>query len=320
MHDPLDKQGAFAKVAHTIHAHHHHFGWCRENIPVIHAAPGDTIALECMDASGGQITSNSRAVDLLSYDLGRGNPVTGPVYVDGAEPGDVISLEMLGIEQSGVGWTSIMPNFGLLDDQFPNPALKLWKYEPDEARVAFSDVAQVWLKPFCGTIGAAPAAPGVHSVIPPYPTGGNLDLRDMGAGAKIFLPVEVPGGLISLGDMHAAQGDGEVCGSAIESAMNVVVKVGLEKGMNLSSPRLIGTGRPTGRQVRERITSGISENLLVASRNAVQQMIDWLCQAEKICPEDAYMLCSICGDLRISEIVNRPRHVVTFAMSLDVFD
>lgn len=307
-------------VTHTIHAHHHHFGWCRDNRPAIHAAPGDVMALDCLDASGGQITAASQPQDLLHYDLARGNPTTGPIFVDGAQPGDAVSVEILEIVPSGVGWTSIMPGFGLLSDQFPQPALKLWRYDPHQTRVAFSDIARVWLQPFCGTIGAALAAPGVHPVIPPYRTGGNLDLRDMGAGATIYLPVEVPGGLISMGDMHAAQGDGEVCGSAIESAMRVIVKVGLEKGMNLSSPWLIGMGRSLRPPAQERITTGISADLFDAARSAVSQMIDWLSIDEKLSAEDAYMLCSISGDLRISEIVNRPRYVVTFAMSLDVFN
>ncbi len=151
------------------------------------------------------------------------NPVTGPVFVDGAEPGDALKVTIGDFGPSGFGWTAIIPGFGLLADQFTEPRLHLWSYDPTGREpMLFGRYARVPLKPFAGTVGVAPAEPGHHSVIPPRPVGGNMDVRDLTAGAVLYLPVEVPGALFSIGDTHAAQGDGEVCGTAIESAMEVV--------------------------------------------------------------------------------------------------
>ena len=131
---------------------------------------------------------------------------------------------------SGFGWTANIPGFGLLADDFKEPALNIWKYDAASLEPAlFGKNARVPLKPFAGTIGNAPAEMGLHSVVPPRRVGGNLDIRDLAAGTTLYLPVEVAGALFSVGDTHAAQGDGEVCGTAIESPMDVVLKLDLVK-------------------------------------------------------------------------------------------
>ena len=205
---------------HTIHGHHHHFGWDRSNAPVLTVAPGGTVAFACQDASGGQITAASSAVDLGGLDFARINPVTGPVFVDGAMPGDTLVIAVESFDPSGFGWTATIPGFGLLADDFPDPALHLWSYDRSAATpAAWGSFGRVPVRPFAGTMGVAPAAPGLHSVVPPRRVGGNLDIRDLTAGSVLHLPVEVAGALFSVGDTHAAQGDGEVCGTAIESPM-----------------------------------------------------------------------------------------------------
>jgi len=177
------------------------------------------------------------------------------------------------------------------------------------------------LKPFAGTIGLALAEPGLHSVVPPRRVGGNLDIRDLSAGTTLYLPVEVEGALFSIGDTHAAQGDGEVCGTAIESPMRAVVTLELVKDTRLESPRFTTPG-PVSRHLDAAgydVTTGVGPDLMTGAREAVARMIDLLCAARKMSPVEAYMLCSVCGDLRISEIVDQPNWVVSFYFPRVVF-
>jgi acetamidase/formamidase len=177
------------------------------------------------------------------------------------------------------------------------------------------------LKPFCGTIGLAPAEPGLHSIVPPRRVGGNMDIRDLAAGTVLHLPVEVPGGLLSLGDTHAAQGDGEVCGTAIESASSLAVKLDLVKGANLTAPRFTTPG-PVTRHLDGagyEVTTGIGPDLMAAARDAVAAMVDLIAAGQAMAAVDAYMLCSVCGDLRVSEIVDQPNWVVSFYFPRIVF-
>src|SRR6202008_2389288 len=161
---------------------------------------------------------------------------------------------------SGVGWTANIPGFGLLADQFPDPALHIWKYDPNTmAASLYGPGGKVPLKPFAGTIGLAPAEPGLHSVVPPRRVGGNLATRALAAGAALSLPGEVAGALFSIGDTHAAQGDGEVCGTAIESPMRVALRFDLIKQQPLAFPRFRTPG-PVSRHLDTRgydTTTGI---------------------------------------------------------------
>ena len=286
-------------------------------------APGETIEFHPQDSSGGQLNPNSTLADLAKLDFGKVNPVAGPVYIDGAEPGDAIKVTLLGFTPSGWGWTANIPGFGLLADQFKDPALHIWKYNPDTlAPAMYGPGGRVPLKPFCGTIGLAPAEPGVHSIVPPRRMGGNMDIRDMSAGTVLYLPVEVAGGLFSVGDTHATQGDGEVCGTAIESPCALAAKFDLVKGANLAFPRFTTAG-PVSRHFDEKgyeATTGIGPDLMEAARNAVSGMIDLLTARYKMSAVDAYMLCSVCGDLRISEIVDMPNWVVSFYFPRMIFE
>ncbi len=310
-------------AAHTLHAYQHHHGWDNALAPKITVAPGETVAFETVDASGEQLSQHSTLADLRAMDFSRVNPVTGPVFIDGAEPGDVLRVTVLDFAPSGWGWTANIPGFGLLADQFPDAALQLWKYDSASlAPAAFGTMARVPLKPFCGTIGVAPAAPGLHSILPPRRVGGNIDVRDLAAGAELFLPIEVAGALFSVGDTHAAQGDGEVCGTAIESPMAVSLRFDLLKATPLKFPRLVVPG-PVTRHLDARgyeITTGIGPDLMQCARDAVSGMIDLLGAQRAMSAVDAYMLCSVCADLRINSIVDRPNWLVSLYLPRIVFD
>ncbi|TPJ60106.1 acetamidase/formamidase family protein [Mesorhizobium sp. B2-7-1] len=308
---------------YTIHGRHHHFGWDNSSAPVERVAPGSTIEFQCLDSSGGQLKPDSTVADAAKLDFAKVNPVTGPIFVEGAEPGDALKVTIEMFKPSGFGWTANIPGFGLLADDFKEPALNIWKYDAASLEPAlFGKNARVPLKPFAGTIGNAPAEMGHHSVVPPRRVGGNLDIRDLAAGTTLYLPVEVSGALFSVGDTHAAQGDGEVCGTAIESPMDVVLKLDLVKDARLKTPRFTTPG-PVTRHLDAKgyeVTTGIGPDLMTGARDAVSQMVDLLAGRYKLDPVDAYMLVSVCGDLRISEIVDMPNWVVSFYFPRCVFE
>ena len=312
-----------ATALHTLHAAHGHCGWDNAVPPALTVAPGATVEIACRDASGGQLTTASTAADIAGLDFSRINPVTGPIFVDGAQPGDALQITLESFAPSGFGWTANIPGFGLLADQFPEPALHLWTYDRTASQpAAYGPGGRVPLKPFAGTIGLALAEPGVHSVVPPRRVGGNLDIRDLAAGTTLWLPVEVAGGLFSMGDTHAAQGDGEVCGTAIESPMGAVVTLELVKDAGLEAPRFTTPG-PVSRHLDAagyEVTTGVGPDLMTGAREAVARMLDRLCATRAMAPVEAYMLCSVCGDLRISEIVDQPNWVVAFYFPRVVFD
>ena len=300
---------------HTIHKHQHHFGWDNSIEPILSVSPGQTIEVQTIDSSGGQLSANSTLADLGTLSFEQINPVTGPILIEGAEPGDGVAITFLDFKPSGWGWTANIPGFGLLTDQFPEAALHIWKYDSVAMEPAlYGPGGKVPLKPFVGTIGLALAEPGLHSVVPPRRVGGNLDIRDNTVGTTLYLPVEVAGGLLSLGDTHAAQGDGEICGTAIESPMDVTLTLDLVKGANLKMPRFTTPG-PVTRHLDAKgyeVTTGIGPDLMTGARDAVAGMIDLLSSRYGMAPVEAYMLVSTCGDLRISEIVDMPNWVVSF--------
>jgi acetamidase/formamidase len=308
---------------HTIHSHQCHFGWNKDNQPVVMAKPGETIEFHPVDSSGGQLTPKSTVADIATLDFARVNPVAGPVHIDGARPGDAIKVTLLDFAPSGWGWTANIPGFGLLADHFKDPALHIWTYDKIALTpAAYGPGGKVPLKPFCGTIGLAPAEPGLHSIVPPRRVGGNMDIRDLAAGTVLYLPVEVPGGLFSVGDTHATQGDGEVCGTAIESPCSLAARFDLVKGAHLKFPRFTTPG-PVARHMDHKgyeATTGIGPDLMEATRAALKGMIELLSARYKMNEVDAYMLCSVAGDLRISEVVDIPNWVVSFYFPRCVFE
>jgi len=309
------------KHRHTIH--HRHHGWDNSFAPAVHIAPGESLEFEVADAAGGQLSDTSVVADVGRLDFSKINPVSGPVYIDRAEPGDVLKVTLLSFVPSGWGWTANIPGFGLLAEEFKDPALHLWRYDPETlAPALFGRWGKVPLKPFTGTIGVALAEPGLHSIVPPRRVGGNMDIRDIAQGTELFLPVEVAGALFSVGDTHAAQGDGEVCGTALESPMRVALQFDLIKQQPLSYPRFTTPG-PVTRHLDAQgyeATTGIGPDLMQAARAAVSSMIELLVRTRGMPAIDAYLLCSVCGDLRISEIVDLPNWTVSFYFPRLVFE
>ncbi len=309
-------------MTHTIHADRHHWRWDNRLPPAATVAPGDTVELSALDPGGGQIGPQSSAEQLLALDWGRVNPVSGPIYVDGASPGDALKIAILSLAPCGWGWSALIPGFGLLAEDFPAPVLRLWTYDRTGRNPLAYGPARLPLRPMLGSIGLAPAQAGAHDILPPRRVGGTIDIRDLGEGAVLHLPVEVPGGLLSLGDGHGVQGDGEVCGTGLETALAVAVRIDLVKDARLPGPQFELPG-PVGGHLAGRgyyATTGIGPSLMAGAVAAVRAMIDLLGRRHGLAPEDAYILCSLAADLKISEIVDRPNWVVSLYFPRLVFD
>ncbi|PSR22979.1 MAG: acetamidase [Sulfobacillus acidophilus] len=294
-----------------------HWTWNNAHAPVVTVRSGDLITLEVANASGGQIQIDSTVQDVAHLDFTRVNPVSGPVFVESAEPGDALLVEVLGMEMDSWGWTANIPGFGLLAEEFSEPHLRISRVGTDYAEILSGIFIPVC--PFIGTIGVAPAQSGDHPLVPPSVQGGNMDMRDVTTGCKLWLPVAVPGALLSVGDTHAAQGDGEVAGTAIETSSMVTLRVYLQKNVRLGTPRLESDSR-TRRQGGAWVTTGIGPDLLQAARHATREMIDWLGQWTGLSRLDAYLLLSVAGDLAISEVVDAPNWVVSMRLGKDIFE
>lgn len=309
--------------SHIVEKDHCHFGWDRSIPPVLELSPGDTVTFDLLDAGGRQVTPDSSVGDLGRFDFGRVNPAFGPVFVKGAQPGDALKVSVVSISTRGWGWTANIPGFGLLADRFDDPALHIWRFDPATlAPAPYGPGGKVPLKPFPGIIGVAPADEGVHSAVSPRRVGGNMDTRDLAEGSQLLLPVEVPGALFSVGDGHAAQGDGEVCGTAIECPMEITLRFDILKSANLRFPRFT-TGGPVTRHLDLKgyeVTMGIGPDLKEAAREAVSDMVDLIAGGHGMAPVEAYMLCSVCADLRISEIVDEPHWVVSCYFPRVIFE
>ncbi len=301
--------------AFRVGAEHRHFVWDRDLPPALEAETGSTITLEVTNSSGGQIRPDSGLDDVRAFDLARVNPVTGPIYVRGAEPGDTLVVHVLSVDVGTWGWTANLPGFGLLADRFPKPHLRISRITDRYAELLSG--IRVPLQPFVGTIGVAQAEPGSHPMLPPSKNGGNMDIRQVSAGSRLWLPVAVRGALLSLGDSHAAQGDGEVCGTAVEVDSAVTVRLELLRGRHLASP-IVETHPVSGRSGRTVATTGIGPDLFEASREATWHMIEVIVRETGIDPLDAYLLASVAGDLKISEVVDRPNWVVTMHLEKDI--
>lgn len=306
----------------TIHDFnsHSHIGWDKDIKPIAEVESGQTITYEITEASGGQFTKKSTNDSLTSLDFSKVNPVAGPVYVKGAQPGDTLEIEMINFRQLDWGWTGIIPGFGLLAEQFKDPYLKIFDLTKDNT-TEFLPGINLFIKPFPGTLGVALPEAGNHSIVPPRQNGGNMDIRHLTRGTKLYLPVFVEGALFSIGDTHAAQGDGEVCGTAIEASMETTVRFKLHKGKTIAEPRYEIPGAPTPEadSLGYYVTTGYGPDLTQASRKAISYMIEHLMDRYCMKAEDAYMLCSLAVDLRINEIVDAPNWLVSAFLPNAIF-
>ena len=292
-----------------------HNVWDNAIPPVVTVDPGDTVELDVLNASGGQITPDSTVADVLGMDFSRVNPVTGPIAVTGAEPGDALVVDVVDIACEDGGWTANIPGFGLLADDFPEAHLLFPRV--GGGVVHLLDGLEIPSVPMIGTIGMPAAEPGALPMVPPHRHGGNLDIRDVAVGTRLRLPVAVAGGLLSIGDTHAAMGDGEVCGTGVETGSVVTVRVAVEKGAAPPAAVLETDGRTlrTGPQL---ITTGVGPDLWQAARDATRSAIDLVVARTGLAPVDAYLLLSVAGDLHISEIVDLPNVVVSLHLAATV--
>lgn len=305
---------------HALTKEQHHTKWDNTLAPALEINPGDVVHFQCEEVTGGQVTPGCPASVLGALDFDRIYPLTGPVLVNGAEPGDALAVELLELRTQGWAWTGILPGLGLLKEEFNQPYLKHWDLANGRT-TEFRPGIVIPLDPFPGTIGVAPREPGQHMVMPPGAFGGNMDIRHLHEGTTLFLPVQVPGALFSVGDCHAGQGDGEVCVTGLEAPMELTLRFGLVKGAGFAEPRFITKGplNPKFEGQGYYVTTGIGPDLYANSQKAVRAMIDWLGREKGLAPEDAYLLCSAVGDLKISEIVDQPNWIASFYLPLGIF-
>jgi len=308
----------------TVHVRREqfHLAWDRGIAPIATVRSGACVSFDLLDASCGQIKPDSTVDAIRSLDFSRVDQVNGPIFVEGAMPGDALEIEFLELYPAEWGWTAIIPGFGLLADEFSEPALRIWQFASTaESDAAFGAGIRIPMAPFCGEVGVAPGAAGAFSTIPPYRHGGNMDTKHLTQGAHLFLPVEAEGALFSIGDGHAAQGDGEVCGTAIETPMRVAVRLTVRKDVQVRSPQFLTAGplAPRINTAAYYATDGIGPDLMEAARDAIRQMIDHLERSYGLSRQDAYMLCSVAVDLKICEIVDVPNWLVGAFLPLSIF-
>ena len=297
-----------------------HYRWDNRIPPRLEVESGDTVVFQCRDAGDGWYTRDSTAEDVLRRPI-KGHPLTGPVLVRGARPGDVLQVEILELVPGELGFTQFGPGRGLLPEEFPGPYLKLWDLR-DGRSAEFKPGIRVPLEPFLGVMGVALDEPGEHLTAPPRKNGGNLDVKQLTAGSTLYLPVWVDGALFSAGDGHAAQGDGEVCITAIETRMRATLRFTLRRDFRLDAPELRTAGPLAARTNvgPYHATMGIEPDLMAATKGAVRAMIGYLVRAHGLSREEAYALCSVAVDLRISEVVDAPNWVVSAFLPLSIFE
>jgi formamidase len=338
-----------------------HNRWHPDIPPAVSVEPGDELVLETRDALDGQIGPGSTRADVYTLDISRVHPLTGPVFVDGAEPGDLLEVEILGIEPSAFGYTVQSPGFGFLRHAMSEPFLARWEIADSFARSEDIPGVRIGGDVFMGTIGVAPsrelmqragererrlaasgalvdlpsaagAVPADPAIaedalrtIPPRENAGNVDVKQLTAGTRLLMPVWVSGALLSAGDAHFAQGDGEVCGQAIEVRSTLRCRVGLRKGGGREVEGLRFAGAFPAQPERPYFaTTGIctdtAEDLTAAARSATLAMVEHLVRERGYTREQAYAICSVAVDLRVSQAVDVPNLLVSAFLPLDIFD
>lgn len=297
----------------TLSAEPTHSVWDRSLEPRLRISPGDEVRIECKDASGGQVYPGMTVEEFQKIDRNRIHSLTGPVWIDGAEPGDVLQVDVLEVEHRGWGWSSVIPGLGFLKERFSTPYFFNWKLEGGETRSLAPAVLP--LRPFLGVMGVARADDGQFRTRPPGSFGGNLDVRELCAGSTLYLPVYNAGALFSCGDGHAAQGDGEVCINGIECPLDVTLRFQLHKQKPLAGPMV---------EAREEVVSDswvvveCGEDLVAAARNATHRMVDLLVSRWGMDEVQAYVLCSVALKLRLSQVVNEPVYTVSGSISKQI--
>ena len=325
--------------------------------PIATVSPGETFTVETLDAFGGRVTSQDTPPSQVLA-LPYVNPVTGPIYIQGAEKGDTLAVTIVDIKASrDFGVSATIPEFGGLCGTFLTRTLnepleeRVWVHPIGPSGIVFDpglDIPAIPFEPFYGTIGTSPELEAISTLAPGF-HGGNMDAPDMCPGNTAYFPVNVPGALLHLGDGHAAQGDGEVAGTAIEMDADVtltteLIKDGpvLEQGPHYEGPaRLMDipsrrfyatTGLPLKaageippdmaylESPKAAGLENLSKDISLAARNALLEIIDYMVRTYDLTPEQAYIVASVAVDLRIGQLVDVPNVGVTAILPLDIFD
>lgn len=278
--------------------------------PILRVPSGAIIEAYTEDASDEQFDLDSGMEDLDALDFGPIHPLTGPVYVEGASPGDVLKVSLHEVEVGDWGWNAIVPGFGFLADTLPGKYIRIYELGPDKEFVQFNENIRIPLRPFPGVMGVAPTTEEMLSTIPPRANGGNMDDPNMTAGTTVYFPVFVEGALFSIGDGHATQGLGEVCGTAIEAPLRIIYEVEVIKDRSIQEPQY--------ETADYYATTGFAPTIDEAAKKATLYMIEYLEAEHGLTTEEAYALCSLAGDLKIAEVVDLPNMLVTMHLSKEV--
>src|SRR2546422_6456803 len=299
-----------------------HREWNNAIAPRLAIDPGDPGVFDTRDAADRYYSRKSTHEDVLGRGPFRGHPLTGPVRVNGAAPGDVLVVEILDMRPGAdFGWTNVRPGRGLLpESDFSKPFLQIWDLS-DGTHARMDRRVAVPVEAFPGVMGTALDEPGGHSTMPPRKNGGNMDVKHLVAGTTLYLPVWVDGALFSVGDAHGAQGDGEVCVTAVEMVARVTLRFHLQPRRALKEPQLRTRG-PLSAGTNHGpffATTAHGPDLFAAAQQAVRYMIDHLVTERGLSREEAYILSSVAVDLKISEIVDTPNWIVSAFLPESVF-
>jgi acetamidase/formamidase len=307
---------------HHLDANEIHREWNNAIPPRLTIDPGDTVVFDTRDAADRYYSKSSTHADVIGRGPFRGHPLTGPVFVRGAAPGDTLVVEVLEVRPAfDWGWTAIRPGRGLLPEaDFAKPYLNIWDLS-DGTHARMGTVVAVPIEAFPGVMGVALDEPGGHSTMPPRRSGGNMDIRQLCAGSTLYLPVLVEGALFSTGDAHAAQGDGEVCITAVEMSARVTLRFGLQRGRRIAEPRLRTVNPPSGagRKGPWVATTANGPDLYASSQQAIRYLIEHIVEERGLSREQAYIVCSVAADLKISEIVDAPNWIVSAFLPESIF-
>jgi acetamidase/formamidase len=279
--------------------------------PVLTVADGSIIEAFTQEATGGQLNINSTIEDIKKVDMDKVHTLTGPIYVEGAEEGDVLAVELLDLEPGDWGWTAMEPEFGFLNGEHESALFKTYELDKVNNLVHFSENVSIPLRPFPGVMGVAPKTEDMLTTFPPRANGGNMDDPHMIKGVTVYFPVFVKGALFSIGDTHAVQGLGEVVGTAVECDMRVRFRLRVIKNRSIPEPQYESEDYYA--------TTGFATTVDEAAKKATRYMIDHISETYNMSWDEAYMLCSLVGDLKIAEVVDEPNMLVTMHIPKHIF-
>lgn len=285
----------------------------RRGHPIVaEVSPGERFRVRIPDSSSGQLNRSSSSADLKRMDLSRVDAAVGPIRVAGAKPGDALALRLHRLDVGPWGWSGVFREFGWLRGEFEDELVG-WSIKGRQAEVVRGPLKGLRLatSPMLGWVGVAPRR-GTFGMISPRRTGGNLDCPFVRPGARLELPVEVPGAELFLGDPHARQGFGEVCGTGIETPATAVLSVDLRPHAAPLAPRIDAPRTPRARGP-VRISLGVAPRLELAVGEALENALRSM-EADGWSRKEAYLLASLTGDLAIAEVVDRPNFVVTISV------